>query len=169
MLQELALAAAAWSAAALDNAWFALEAYCFVEEHVVTDRRSLEDESIPVGDLMPGQRIAVRVADREGRPQYLMGCVEEVVDERIVLSRSVSHDVEVLFHSPSWSEGLPYIGEHWGTYWTRHTLEYQGVSVVPVAAVRRIDEDGFPDWITLGEMPQKLGIGGPPNAWYLDR
>lgn len=169
MLQELALAAAAWSAATIDNAWFALEAYCVVEEHVVTGGRSLDDESIPIDDLMPGQRISVRVADREGRPQYLMGCVEEVTDERIVLSRSVSDDVEVLFHSPSWSERLPYVREHWGHYWTRHTLEYQGVSVIPVATVRRIDEAYFPDWIALGEMPQKIGMGGPPSAWHLDR
>lgn len=171
MLQELALAAAAWSAAAIDNTWFALEAYCCLvevaDERIAAGRPSFDNESISVDELTPGQRVAVRVADSAGRPQFLMGCVEEVADEQIVLSRSVSDDVELLFCPPDWAEGLPYVGEHWGHYAIRHTLEYRGVSVVPYAAALKIEEAHFPDWIALGNMPWQICEGGSPNTWYL--
>ena len=169
MLQELALAAAAWSAAALDNAWFAIHLQLVVEERIADRPPAIDGEPIAVDEIAPGQRISIRISDDGAPARFLTGRVEEVGDEQIVLSQTITQEVQLQFRPASWAAPFPYLREHWGGFFVRETLVYQGGSVIPFSEARRVEAARFPDWNTAGSLPYQVvsKIFNRPT-WYLD-
>lgn len=126
MLQELALAAVAWSAVIPTGAWDAAVLNHFATERPIKTRPSFE-EKILAEELVPGERVSIRLADAGGRSQCVTGCVEEVAEGRIVLGRAIAQEVKLKFLPAPWAERIPYVRQHWGTHLAIYELDYLGV------------------------------------------
>lgn len=165
MLQELALAAVAWSAVIPAGEWGSAVLNHFATEQRVETQPPFE-ETILVEDLVPTERVSIRVTGADGSSQCVTGCVEEVAEGRIVLSRSFTQQERVQFLTADWAEGIPYFQSHWGTHLVGRELIYRGVSVIPVAAAAEIGPAEWRDWIVDGPPPSQMVHVVGPNAWH---
>ena len=165
MLQDLALAAFAWSAVIPPAAWDAAMLNPLAAEQCIATRPSFS-ERVLIEELVPGERVSIRLADAGGGSQCVTGCVEEVAEGRIVLGRAIAQEVKLRFLPAPWAERIPYVPQHWGTHLAVYELDYLGVSVIPVATAAEIGPAEWRDWIVQGPLPYRMIEITGPNAWH---